>query len=378
MIGRVAVVATTLFLDMLGYGLVVPVIPVGSARLGAGAAPIGLMFASYGLALFLMTPVLGAIAGRMRRRTLLVLGLAGLAASTTLFGLATTLATLVAARILQGAAAAASWVAGLALLAEGIAPERRGRAFGIVSAASALGILLGPPLGGWLADGCGPCAPFMAVAAAAAAWALVALAKLNGREPPRPSARTSAATLLGDRGVRAVCVLVVAAAALLGVLEPMLPLDLATRLGASPGAIGTTFAASTIAYGLASVIVGWAGARRPRSIGRAGWIGAAVVFPLLAVPRSMALQLLLMAVFGATLALMHGPLLRRLAVAVDSVGGDHGVAYAAYNAAYAVGIMLGAGLGGALASELGVGRGLAVTAAILVPCGVIVAGQKGE
>ena len=102
-------IAATLFLDMLVYGLVVPVVPAYSAGLGASPAVIGALFAAYAVTLLAATPVLGALSPRLGRRIPLLGGLLGLVLSTALFGAATTLPVLFIARLLQGLSAAASW-----------------------------------------------------------------------------------------------------------------------------------------------------------------------------------------------------------------------------------------------------------------------------
>jgi MFS transporter, DHA1 family, solute carrier family 18 (vesicular amine transporter), member 1/2 len=366
------VVSGALFLDMLVYGLVVPVVPVYSARLGGSAGAIGLLFASYGVALLAASPVIGAGSAHVRRRTLLLLGLAGLAASTLLFAEATTFAALVGARLLPGMSAAASWTAGLALLADTTAPEHRGRAFGVVSMASALGTLLGPPLGGWLADGWGYRAPFHVVTGLAALATLSGALALGRHEPPRAAPRARPSAVLADRHVRAIGAFVVLAAALLGLIEPTLPLELSTRLHASSRTIGLLFAATTIVYGLVSPLVGWA-ADKMGAFGpiRLGWLGLAFAAPLLTMPASLAPQVAVMAFLGVALAMTQGPSLRALATAVERVGGDYGVAYAGFNAAYAVGIMLGAGLGGPLVDALGPSRGFSLAAALLLLGGIV-------
>jgi predicted MFS family arabinose efflux permease len=320
---------------MLLYGLIVPVIPEFSARLGANTTSIGILFASYGVALLVATPIFGALSAHVRRRTLLLIGLLGIAASTLGFAMATTFGGLVVARVLQGSAAAATWIAGLSILAD------RGGSFGIATSASAAGTLLGPPLGGFLADRWGHRAPFVCVGLLVVA---LALGGLGLAEPTR--GRPRAWGVLSNRRVYAICIFVMIAAALLGALEPMLPLDLAKRLHASAGQIGLLFAVATIAFGLASPLAGWAAKRlgaTPAMV--VGWIGAALTFPLLTLPGSFAVQALAMAAFGVALSMVQGPALRALASEVDRVGGDYGVAYAAYNGAYAIGIMLGASLG---------------------------------
>lgn len=357
-----------LFLDTLVYGLVVPVIPTYSARLGVAPARIGVLFAVYGVALLASTPLVGALAVRVERRTIIVAGLLGLALSTLSFAFVESFTGMLAARALQGIAAAASWTAGLALLSDMSPPGHRGRALGLSSTAFSLGALLGPPLGGATSDRWGMRAPFVLVALLAIITSVAAaraLPKLEVARAPR-----SPLKLLVDRDVRALCALVALGAATFGMLEPMFPLDLSSRFGSTPGAIGLLFAAATISYGLAAPVVGIVadklGAPRPL---RAGWIAAAAALTFIALPSTVGVQICAMAVFGISLALLMTPALRALATAADRVGGDYAVAYAAYNAAYAVGLMIGASAGGMLVDALG-----SPSAFVAASCGVLVVG----
>lgn len=364
-------IAATLFLDMLVYGLVVPVVPAYSAGLGASPAVIGALFAAYAVTLLAATPVLGALSPRLGRRLPLLGGLLGLVLSTALFGAATTLPVLFIARLLQGLSAAASWTAGLALVADLTTGDQRGRAFGLSTTASAVGTLLGPPVGGVLADGFGYSAPFYAVSAAAAVVLLAGVALLGRARLPTPLVARSPAALLRDPEARVALTFVALGAGALGVLEPLMPLHLEARLGATPSAIGLYFTAATATYGLAAPLVGRL-VDRGHSTGLlcGGWLLLVVMLPVLVLPTTALLQSVAMAVAGVGLAATLTPALPALAACTDRVGGDYAVAYAGYNAAYAVGIGAGSALGGPLASALDVPTAMAAVAAAVLVAGV--------
>lgn len=366
-----AVVTTALFIDMVVYGVVVPLIPTYSARLGASPAQIGILFASYGVALLAATPVVGMVSARVERRTLIMLGLGGVAFATLLFARATTFEGLLAARALQGIAAAASWTAGLALLADTFPPERRGRAFGLSSAASSVGTLVGPPFGGLLSDRFGYSAPFLVVALLGTTGGLAAAWALRKGAPRRVVSGAAGVGLVRDGGVRGVCAFVVLGASLLGALEPMLPIHLTSAFDASRSEVGLLFAAATMAFGVAAPVAGWIADRRGTALPmRVGWALSALALPLLVLPRAIGVEAAAMAGFGVALAFAMTPTLRALASTVDRLGGDYGVAYAAYNAAYAIGIMLGASVGGLLVGAMGTTRALATFAGGVLVLGV--------
>lgn len=144
------VVGLAVFIDMLIYGLVVPILPRYADSLGATQTEIGFLFSSYAIALFIATPVFGLLTDRIGRKTPLLWGLIGLIASTLMFAIAHTFWLLVVARALQGIAAAMTWTAGLALLADLYPSEERGKAMGLALSGQAAGTLLGPTIGGWL------------------------------------------------------------------------------------------------------------------------------------------------------------------------------------------------------------------------------------
>lgn len=158
----------TVFLDMVGFGIIIPVLPaligtVGHVPLGEAAIIGGWMAAGYSLAQFLSGPILGNLSDRYGRRPLLLLAIGGLGIDFLLHALAPTLAWLFLGRILAGFCGA-SWVIANAFIADITAPEDRGRAFGMMGAAFGLGFVIGPALGGLLGE-LGPRVPFYVAAA---------------------------------------------------------------------------------------------------------------------------------------------------------------------------------------------------------------------
>ncbi len=158
----------TVFLDMVGFGIIIPVLPaligqVGHVSLGEAAVIGGWMAAGYSLAQFLSGPFLGNLSDRYGRRPLLLLAIAGLGIDFLLHALAPTLGWLFVGRILAGFCGA-SWVIANALIADITAPEDRGRAFGLMGAAFGLGFVIGPAVGGLLGT-FGPRVPFYVAAA---------------------------------------------------------------------------------------------------------------------------------------------------------------------------------------------------------------------
>jgi len=361
-LAALVVVTVAIFTDMLLYGLVVPILPGYAASMGVPEWAIGVLFGSYAFTLLLTTPLFGALADRVGRRGPMMWGLFGLMAATLLFAFATNYMTLLVARGLQGVAAAATWTAGLALLADAFPSQARGRIMGIALTGMTAGLLVGPPLGGLLYEWGGYQWPFL-LAAGLAALDGVARGLLLADPPRRETETISPLELLRDRSILVTVGVVIAGAGMWGLLEPILPLYLEREYGFSPGGIGLLFGAATLTYGISAPVVGalcdrWG--RRPTMV--AGLVLVAAALPLLGLPSAVVASGALMLVsIGYGLALT--PTLPALADAVDRRGGTaYGSAYALFNEAYGVGMMAGPVVGGVLAGAFGLPLTLVVTA----------------
>jgi DHA1 family tetracycline resistance protein-like MFS transporter len=139
----------TVFVDMIGYGIVVPLLPFYVRQYAPGAALIGLLGSLYAAMQFVGGPFLGGLSDRAGRRPVLLLCLLGTSLAYLLLGLANTLLLLVAAVALAGAAAGTLATA-QAYIADSTSPEDRARGLGLIGAAFGLGLIAGPVLGGTL------------------------------------------------------------------------------------------------------------------------------------------------------------------------------------------------------------------------------------
>jgi predicted MFS family arabinose efflux permease len=375
----VAAVSAALFVDSLLYSVVVPVLPAYAGRLGASPTAIGALFAAYAAALLLATPVFARVADRMGRRWPLVLGSVGVAGATLLFAVATAYPALVAARAAQGAAAAAVWTSGIALVAELVPAERLGQAMGTVLACMSAGLIAGPPVGGVLVEAFGHRAPFLACAAVAAAVCLALLPLLGrpGRAAPAAPAPAVPA-LLRDPAVRGTLAAVVLGAAALSMLEPLLPVDLAGRLGAGSVGIGLIFGAATLAHGVVSPLVGRLADRCPRArLIPGGLLAMAAFAPFLGLPRHAGAVAALLVGFAVAYSFVLVPVLSRLAEVVRAGPGEgYATVYGLFNITYAVGKFAGPLAGGAAAAALGVPTALTGLAAVLAVAAVLLARRQ--
>lgn len=153
----------TLLIDVIGIGIIIPVIPGLIKELTGGdlssSAQIGswLLF-SYAIMQFLFSPVLGGLSDRFGRRPVLLLSLLGLGLDYILHAVAPTIAWLFIGRIIAGIFGA-SFTTASAYIADISEPEKRAQNFGLIGAAFGLGFIIGPAIGG-LAGGWGIRAPF--------------------------------------------------------------------------------------------------------------------------------------------------------------------------------------------------------------------------
>lgn len=139
----------TVFLDLLGFGMVIPLLPLYAEEFRASGLQIGLLTASFSLMQFAFNPFWGRLSDRVGRRPVLLASLAGSVVSMAILGAAGSLATLFLARILAGVAGANISTA-QAYMADITGPEDRARGMGKIGMALGFGFVLGPAFGGFL------------------------------------------------------------------------------------------------------------------------------------------------------------------------------------------------------------------------------------
>jgi len=163
-LASVLVLIGTMLVDMIGFGIVLPLLPYYALRFGASNWMVGPLVASFSVAQLLAAPFLGKISDRYGRRPLILVGLAFSAVSYVLFGLATTVTVLFISRIVQGASGGTIAVA-QAYVADTTAPERRAQVLGWLSAATGAAFMVGPVIGSWAWRWGGHAAPGLVAAA---------------------------------------------------------------------------------------------------------------------------------------------------------------------------------------------------------------------
>jgi MFS transporter, DHA1 family, solute carrier family 18 (vesicular amine transporter), member 1/2 len=353
----VALVTFATFTDIIAYSIAVPVLPDLTRRLGASPTMMGLLFASFGVSVLALSLPMGALSDRMGRKTPLVLGLFALAASTVMFAFAERLPSLFAARLVQGAADAVTWVVGFALLADLYGPAERGRIMGFVMSGTTFGFVVGPTAGGWLYEKGGTEVPFLCVAACAVLAAIGFLwLKIPSKHTDHVPVPISAILRVPAVAVCSASVVVIGGT--IAMVEPILSLFLASEIHLRPSRVGLVFGCAAVASAVMHPVAGlladrW-GARRVTII---GLIATGCALPLLGLITSFSTAVAFFVLNTLAVAIVITPSLAYMAEATSTTGvGSFGVAFGLYNFAWAIGLLVGPATGGFLYERIGFAR----------------------
>lgn len=145
------ILSFTLVVIMLGFGMVIPIMPFYIDSMGASGFQLGLLVASYGVMRLIFAPLWGSLSDRVGRKPILLIGVFGNGLTLLLFGLSTQLWMLFLARSLSGVLSSATSPTTMAYISDSTSKEDRGGGMGMLGAAVGLGTVIGPGLGGWLA-----------------------------------------------------------------------------------------------------------------------------------------------------------------------------------------------------------------------------------
>jgi multidrug resistance protein len=148
-VSPLVIIFITVFIDLLGFGIIIPLLPFYAESFGASAFAIGLLGTSFSLMQFLFSPIWGRWSDRVGRKPIILVGLLGSCLSYVTMALAGSLALLFVARIVGGIAGANIPTA-QAYIADVTTPENRAKGMGMVGAAFGLGFIFGPAIGGML------------------------------------------------------------------------------------------------------------------------------------------------------------------------------------------------------------------------------------
>ena len=144
-----ALILLTVVIDLIGFGIVLPILPLWAHHFGANATEIGILSATYALMQVIFAPLWGRLSDRIGRRPVILVTLLGSCVSAFMIGIAHTLLLLFIARIINGVSGA-SYATAQAYVADITTEESRARGMGLIGAAFGIGFIIGPAIGALL------------------------------------------------------------------------------------------------------------------------------------------------------------------------------------------------------------------------------------
>jgi MFS family permease len=359
-----------IFLDVVFFSAIAPLLPQYADDLGLSDAQAGILSASYAAGTLLASLPAGFVASRVGPRKTVIVGLGILGVASLVFGLAEQILLLDLARFVQGVAGALIWSGALTWLVSVAPEENRGSVIGTALGTAVAGALLGPALGA-LAGSIGTVPVFGSVLAISLALAYAASRIPEAGVPQRQTLREVTATML-TRPVVVAVVFVAVPSVMFGAIEVLVPLRI-DDLGGSHGVIAAGFIAGA---GLEAILAPMAGRLSDRVGRRLPYVTGlsicafAMVMLALAQTLGLVLSTLIMTSLGA--GLCFAPALTLISDVAASSDLHQGFAAGLSNMAWASGQVVG-GVGGGVVATL-TGNAVPVVAiAVLLVATVIYA-----
>jgi MFS transporter, DHA1 family, tetracycline resistance protein len=300
------------FIDILGFSIMIPLLPFFVKKFGAPDVAVGIVFAAYSLAQLVAGPVWGNVSDRIGRKMVLIVSQVGATFAWALMALAPSLPFVILSRALEGLSGGNIGVT-QAYIGDLVEPKRRGEAFSYLGAAFSAGFVFGPATGGWLAERYGFAVPFLLAAGLQALTLLLTVFMLpesRGKTPEEARAAVGLGDIarsLGDKAVAPVLWLrLVYTFAMYGWFSAM-TLILHAQLGwdvAQTSYVFAAFGVLQVVLQLAVIgrVVGAVGNRVATNAGLGLCLAAFVLVPF---ARTFALAVVLLVLFGSGLSLLN-------------------------------------------------------------------------
>lgn len=361
--------SAVVFLDVVFYEAIVPLLPGYAHDLGLSEASAGVLSGAYAAGTLVASLPAGFMAARLGPRRTLVTGLCLLGVASVAFGFGQHIVLLDLARFVQGMAGALAWAGALTWLIVTAPESRRGTVIGDVLGVAIAGSLLGPAVGA-LAAGIGTKAVFSSVLVLALGLAIVALRMPLPGRGQRVSLRETATALVSPSVLRTTGY-VAAPSALFGVITVLIPLRLAD-LGAGAGVVAAGFMVGAALEAVLAVRVGRlsdrVGRLRPYATGMAVCAAGIALVPA---AQGLGVVLTLLVVISIGAGICFAPALAMLSDAAEASGLHQGLATGLINIAWAAGQVLGSVGGGAMANAAGNALPCLLIAGILVATALV-------
>ncbi|MFX1368968.1 MAG: MFS transporter [Promethearchaeota archaeon] len=374
---QVWMLAISLSILQIGFGIITPIFPFYIDELGVGGFELGVLAASFAVTRILLASPLGGSSDRFGRKPILVIALFGFAIANFIYAAAQDIYVMIGARALEGAVSAGFFPAANAFVSDMTTPENRGAAMGYISMGNMIGFLLGPTLGGVLAQYLGTRIPF--VVAGFVTLATLVILYLIVKEPERRFLSRKEKVPIRDalgqqkRPYAVLALTMYANMFAIGILEVAFLLDAVQRLDIQPIEIGAFFGV----LGIITIIGNIGFGKLSDRIGRkwlitVGSFIAAVSLYLFMTVNDLVGLVAVGIVLGIAMS-MRGPTIQALIADLTdprAYGSVMGVFGAVSNAAYVVGPVLG----GRLYDDTGSAMSSLAIAGIVSIMGAVAAG----
>merc|ERR1712117_275168 len=328
---------------------------------------VGVMFASKAFVQLIANPFVGRLTNSIGYSIPMFAGFIIMFLSTVIFAFGRSYAVLFFARALQGIGSSCSSVSGMGMLADRYTDDKeRGNAMGIALGGLALGVLIGPPFGGFMYQFVGKTAPFLVLAFLALVdgclQMLILQPEVIKSDDPAPSLKA----LISDPYIQVCAGAITFANMGIAMLEPSLPLHMMDKMGSERWELGAAFLPASISYLIGTNMFGPLGHKMGRW--KAALVGLAIIgFALILVPlASKPHQLVIpMAGLGFAIGMVDSSMMPELGNLVDiRHSAVYGGVYAIGDVAFCVGFAVGPALSGSLVKTFGFG-------AMLTGCGIV-------
>ena len=265
---QVWMLAISLSILQIGFGLVTPIFPYYIESLGMAGIELGVLAASFAIARILLAGPLGGLSDKVGRKPVLLMSLLGFAFANIIYAYAYDVIVMISARAIEGAVSAGFFPAANALVSDVTSPTNRGTAMGYLSMGNMVGFIVGPALGGFLAQFLGIRMPF--ILAALATLITMALVYILVQEPVKRTIKESIPKvpirIVLSQARRCYGILGMAMFAnmfAMGILEVAFLLDAVINIGVEPyeiglffGVIGITMMIGNVGFGKLSDVRG--------------------------------------------------------------------------------------------------------------------------
>lgn len=318
--------------------------------------PVGMMFASKAFVQLLANPIVGPLTHKIGYSVPMFAGFIIMFLSTLIFAFGRSYSVLFLARALQGLGSSCSTVSGMGMLAERYPDDKeRGNAMGIALGGLALGVLIGPPFGGFMFEFVGKSAPFLVLSALALGDGVLQLLLLRPGVVKPDTEPPTLKSLVSDPYILVAAGAITFANTGIAMLEPSLPIWMMDTMDAERWQQGVTFLPASISYLIGTNLFGPLGHRMGRWL--AALLGLIIIgICLMCIPLARSINHLIVpnAGLGFAIGMVDSSMMPELGYLVDiRHSAVYGSVYAIGDVAFCLGFAIGPALSGTLVNTIG-------------------------